>query len=39
MSTTSAPLRVLICDDDAMIREALREVLESEPDIARGRRR
>ncbi len=34
MSTPSAPLRVLICDDDAMIREALREVLESEPDIA-----
>jgi DNA-binding NarL/FixJ family response regulator len=26
-------LRLLICDDDAMIREALRDVLEAEPDL------
>jgi DNA-binding NarL/FixJ family response regulator len=31
--TAAAPLRVLVCDDDAMIRDALREVLEAEPDI------
>lgn len=28
-----AELRVLICDDDEMIRDALQEVLEQEPDI------
>lgn len=33
MSTASALLRVLISDDDPMIRDALREVLEAEPDI------
>jgi DNA-binding NarL/FixJ family response regulator len=33
MSTTMT-LRVLISDDDPMIRDALREVLEAEPDIA-----
>lgn len=27
------PLSVLICDDDPMIRDALREVLEAEPDL------
>ena len=29
----TTPLRLLICDDDAMIRDALRDVLEAEPDI------
>jgi DNA-binding NarL/FixJ family response regulator len=33
MSATSTLLRVLISDDDPMIRDALREVLEAEPDI------
>lgn len=32
--STPAPLRVLICDDDPMIREALRQVLEAEADLA-----
>jgi DNA-binding NarL/FixJ family response regulator len=31
--TTPSPLRVLISDDDPMIRDALREVLEAEPDF------
>ncbi len=34
MSTPAPPVRVLISDDDPMIRDALREVLEAEPDIA-----
>ncbi len=34
MSTRSELLRVLISDDDPMIRDALREVLEAEPYIA-----
>ncbi|WP_239154798.1 response regulator transcription factor [Amycolatopsis sp. FDAARGOS 1241] len=29
----SGPLRVVISDDDAMIRDALREVLDEQPDI------
>lgn len=33
MSATSTLLRVLISDDDPMIRDALREVLEAEADI------
>lgn len=33
MSTAAALVRVLISDDDPMIRDALREVLEAEPDI------
>ena len=33
MSTVTTRLRVLISDDDPMIRDALREVLDSEPDI------
>jgi len=33
MSAIRTVLRVLISDDDPMIREALREVLEAEPDI------
>ena len=33
MNTITTRLRVLISDDDPMIRDALREVLESEPDI------
>lgn len=33
MSTITTRLRVLISDDDPMIRDALREVLDSEPDI------
>jgi DNA-binding NarL/FixJ family response regulator len=33
MSTPAAPVRVMICDDDPMIREALGEVLDSEPDL------
>ncbi|HEY7594036.1 MAG TPA: response regulator transcription factor [Actinophytocola sp.] len=33
MSATSTLLRVLISDDDPMIRDALREVLDAEPDI------
>lgn len=35
MSATppGAPLTVLVCDDDAMIREALRDVLDAEPDL------
>lgn len=28
-----APLTVLVCDDDAMIREALRDVLNAQPDL------
>jgi DNA-binding NarL/FixJ family response regulator len=31
--TTPTPLRVLICDDDPMIRDALRAVLEAEADL------
>lgn len=34
MSTAAARLNVLIADDDPMIREALREVLDAEPDMA-----
>lgn len=34
MSTMSKLLRVLVSDDDPMIREVLCEVLEAEPDIA-----
>lgn len=34
MSTTSTLVRVLISDDDPMIRDVLRDVLEAEPDIA-----
>jgi len=33
MTAVSARLRVLISDDDPLIRDALREVLEAEPDI------
>jgi DNA-binding NarL/FixJ family response regulator len=33
MSAVHTVLRVLISDDDPMIRDALREVLEAEPDI------
>jgi DNA-binding NarL/FixJ family response regulator len=33
MSAVHTVLRVLISDDDEMIRDALREVLEAEPDI------
>jgi DNA-binding NarL/FixJ family response regulator len=33
VSTITTRLRVLISDDDPMIRDALREVLDSEPDI------
>jgi DNA-binding LytR/AlgR family response regulator len=33
MNTTPSRLSVLICDDDEMIREALRDVLQAEPDI------
>lgn len=33
MTTTPERLRVLISDDDPMIREALRDVLQAEPDI------
>jgi DNA-binding NarL/FixJ family response regulator len=33
MNSPAPPVRVMICDDDAMIREALREVLDSEPDL------
>ena len=32
--TAPRRVRVLVCDDDAMIREALCEVLDAEPDIA-----
>jgi DNA-binding NarL/FixJ family response regulator len=30
---SSAPLTVLVCDDDEMIREALRDVLDAQPDL------
>ena len=33
MSTPPARLRVLISDDDPMIRDALRDVLQAEPDL------
>jgi len=33
MSTPAALVRVMVCDDDPMIREALSEVLEAEPDL------
>jgi len=33
MSSPTVPVRVMICDDDPMIREALQEVLDSEPDL------
>jgi DNA-binding NarL/FixJ family response regulator len=33
VNTAPAPLTVLISDDDPMIREALRDVLQAEPDL------
>jgi DNA-binding NarL/FixJ family response regulator len=33
MTTAPAPLSVLVCDDDSMIRDALHDVLQAEPDL------